>query len=163
VLTAALFCIPRARVYEGGDSEGARKARRKGSHPDPTAQRGSDAGPWRRPSRASPPWPAGFGPEPRVKVRRERNMSPRGRFGVTLAGLLAASVIASGCTQAKAAGRASQSQIERGKYLVTVGGCNDCHTPLRMGPKGPEPDMSRMLSGHPESFAISEAVKPGSE
>src|SRR5678816_1729203 len=55
------------------------------------------------------------------------------------------------------------SRLERGKYLVTVGGCNDCHTPLRMGPKGPEPDMSRMLSGHPESFAISEGVKPGSE
>jgi hypothetical protein len=38
--------------------------------------------------------------------------------------------------------------------LVTIGGCNDCHTPLKMGPKGPEPDMSRMLSGHPESFPI---------
>ena len=31
------------------------------------------------------------------------------------------------------------------------GGCNDCHTPLRMGPNGPEPDMTRMLSGHPEN------------
>jgi hypothetical protein len=29
----------------------------------------------------------------------------------------------------------------------TIGGCNDCHTPLKMGPKGPEPDMTRMLSG----------------
>lgn len=42
--------------------------------------------------------------------------------------------------------------VRRGEYLVTIGGCNDCHTPLKMGPKGPEPDMSRMLSGHPENF-----------
>jgi mono/diheme cytochrome c family protein len=46
------------------------------------------------------------------------------------------------------------SQVARGKYLVTVAGCNDCHTPLKMGPSGPEPDVSRMLSGHPESLAV---------
>ena len=32
--------------------------------------------------------------------------------------------------------------------------CNDCHTPWKMGPKGPEPDMTRMLSGHPASFKL---------
>lgn len=46
------------------------------------------------------------------------------------------------------------STLARGKYLVTVAGCNDCHTPWKVGPKGPEPDMSRMLSGHPEDIAI---------
>jgi mono/diheme cytochrome c family protein len=46
-------------------------------------------------------------------------------------------------------------KLARGKYLVTVAGCNDCHTPWKQGPAGPEPDMSRMLTGHPESFAIS--------
>jgi mono/diheme cytochrome c family protein len=45
----------------------------------------------------------------------------------------------------------------RGKYLVTIAGCNDCHTPLKDGPDGPEPDMSRMLSGHPETIAIASA------
>jgi mono/diheme cytochrome c family protein len=55
------------------------------------------------------------------------------------------------------------AQIERGKYLVTVGGCNDCHTPLKMGPKGPEPDMDRMLSGHPESFPIESGATPASD
>ena len=39
----------------------------------------------------------------------------------------------------------------RGKYLVTILGCGDCHTPLMMGPNGPETDMSRWLSGHPET------------
>jgi hypothetical protein len=30
-----------------------------------------------------------------------------------------------------------------------------------MGPKGPEPDMSRMLSGHPDSFPIASEWGPG--
>jgi mono/diheme cytochrome c family protein len=46
------------------------------------------------------------------------------------------------------------AKVARGKYLVTTGGCNDCHTPWHLGPSGPEPDMSRMLSGHPESLSI---------
>lgn len=41
--------------------------------------------------------------------------------------------------------------VKRGEYLVTTSGCHDCHTPLVMGPNGPEPDMSRALSGHPAS------------
>jgi cytochrome c553 len=45
----------------------------------------------------------------------------------------------------------AMSPAERGKYLVNTAGCNDCHTPWKMGPNGPEPDMTRMLSGHPES------------
>ena len=50
--------------------------------------------------------------------------------------------------------------LARGKYLVTVAGCNDCHTPWKVGPDGPEPDMSRMLSGHPQSFLLPPAPKP---
>ena len=47
------------------------------------------------------------------------------------------------------------AQLERGKYLVTIGGCNDCHTPWIMQPDGkPGPDMSRALSGHPQQFPI---------
>lgn len=42
----------------------------------------------------------------------------------------------------------------RGKYLVATSGCMDCHTPFKMGPKGPEPDMSRMLSGHPDALRM---------
>jgi mono/diheme cytochrome c family protein len=40
--------------------------------------------------------------------------------------------------------------VKRGEYLAIVGGCHDCHTPKNMSPAGmPEPDMTRMLSGHP--------------
>jgi mono/diheme cytochrome c family protein len=46
-------------------------------------------------------------------------------------------------------------QVQRGKYLVTIGGCHDCHTPWIMQPDGkPGPDMSRPLSGHPQQFRI---------
>jgi hypothetical protein len=44
--------------------------------------------------------------------------------------------------------------IARGKYLVTFGSCHDCHTPFKLGPKGPEPDMSRALSGHPAALGV---------
>ncbi|MDZ7289433.1 MAG: diheme cytochrome c-553 [candidate division KSB1 bacterium] len=41
--------------------------------------------------------------------------------------------------------------VARGKYLVTIGGCHDCHTPTLPGPGGmPVPDTTRLLSGHPE-------------
>lgn len=46
------------------------------------------------------------------------------------------------------------AQIERGAYLVRTKGCNDCHTPWQIGPNGPEPDMTRALTGHPESLVM---------
>jgi len=51
------------------------------------------------------------------------------------------------------------ARIERGKYLVNFGGCHDCHTPLKMGANGPEPDMSRALSGHPQDLVMPEPPK----
>ena len=55
--------------------------------------------------------------------------------------------------------QSADEKLARGKYLVTIAGCNDCHTPWKMGDKGPEPDMSRMLSGHPESVALPPAPR----
>ena len=42
----------------------------------------------------------------------------------------------------------NDSLIKRGAYLVTIAGCDDCHTPKKMGPMGPEPDMDKRLSGY---------------
>jgi mono/diheme cytochrome c family protein len=58
--------------------------------------------------------------------------------------------------KAEKTGQAAQ----RGRYLVTMIGCNDCHTPLKMGANGPEPDMTRFLSGHPEQMGPLPAAKP---
>jgi mono/diheme cytochrome c family protein len=75
-----------------------------------------------------------------------------------------AALAAAACSNPQAhASSGDSARVQRGEYLVTVGGCNDCHTPLKMGPNGPEPDMSRMLSGHPESFPVSEPAKNSSE
>ena len=41
------------------------------------------------------------------------------------------------------------SQVLYGEHLVTVCGCNDCHTPKKMTAQGPVPDSSLWLSGHP--------------
>jgi len=51
--------------------------------------------------------------------------------------------------------------VERGAYLVRIMGCNHCHTPYKMGPNGPEPDMSRRLSGHPAALVMPKAPALG--
>ncbi len=52
------------------------------------------------------------------------------------------------------AAKPAADAVARGEYLVTIGSCNDCHTPFKMGANGPEPDMARMLSGHPEGMEL---------
>jgi hypothetical protein len=42
----------------------------------------------------------------------------------------------------------------RGKYLMSTSGCIDCHTPWKLGEKGPEPDLTRLYSGHPEALKM---------
>ena len=49
------------------------------------------------------------------------------------------------------------AQIKRGEHLVKVGLCADCHTPKKMGPHGPEEDVSLMLSGHPAGHVMPRA------
>ncbi|REJ73514.1 MAG: diheme cytochrome c-553 [Acidobacteria bacterium] len=60
-------------------------------------------------------------------------------------------------TPADASKALDPAKVERGRYLTTVMFCNDCHTPFKMGENGPEPDMSRMLSGHPASVKVTGA------
>lgn len=72
-------------------------------------------------------------------------------------------VVLAACTEKKEAPKpapphdapatvAKQELVKRGGYLVTVGGCNDCHTPMKFDATlgMPVPQMDRMLSGHPE-------------
>jgi len=44
--------------------------------------------------------------------------------------------------------------VKRGEYLVTIMGCNDCHSPKKMGPNGPEIIPELMLSGYPADRPI---------
>ncbi|WP_018478800.1 c-type cytochrome [Pontibacter roseus] len=45
-----------------------------------------------------------------------------------------------------------QEQIKLGEHLVLISACHDCHTPKKMGAKGPEMDFGRALSGHPANL-----------
>ncbi len=49
-----------------------------------------------------------------------------------------------------------KEMIERGKYLITAGGCHDCHSPKVFGPQGPKIDETRILSGHPAEMQLAE-------
>jgi hypothetical protein len=54
--------------------------------------------------------------------------------------------------------------VARGKYLVGIMGCHDCHSPKIMGPQGPYPDPERLLSGHPANEPLpplDENANPG--
>jgi len=79
-------------------------------------------------------------------------------LGMALAVAVGATALVggAGAVTAKSAKPASgkTAQVDRGRYLVAIMGCNDCHTPWHMGAKGPEPDMARMLSGHSQDFKV---------
>lgn len=55
--------------------------------------------------------------------------------------------------------------VTRGEYLVTIGGCHDCHTPKIFNERGFDFDSSKLLSGHPAGSQIPpvdlKATKPG--
>ncbi len=77
---------------------------------------------------------------------------------------VAASLLMTACTQggtSPAGGHGDSSKsvsgqdlLKRGEYLVTTMGCNDCHTPKRMGPRGPELIPELLLSGYPAERGI---------
>lgn len=76
--------------------------------------------------------------------------------------LAAILIIGSSCQQAKAPEKNEtqtaalkpdfggyENQVKWGGHIVTIAGCNDCHTPKKMTLHGPDLDSSLLLSGHP--------------
>src|SRR5215831_2345188 len=86
----------------------------------------------------------------------------RRRFLLTLLMCTTMALASSRAAGAAPPDAAASGSTARGEYLVNLGGCHHCHTPLKMGPKGPEPDMSRMLSGHPAAMVLPPAPKMSS-
>ena len=68
--------------------------------------------------------------------------------------LLISTAVLMAAFAAQAEANKKNAQVELGEYLVKTKGCDDCHTPLKVGANGPEPDMSRRLSGHPETLVM---------
>ena len=77
---------------------------------------------------------------------------------IIAAAIILTAVLSTASLQADGAGGAGPlgkaEQVARGKYLVDIMGCHDCHTPMKLGPNGPEWDMTRALSGHPEQLVM---------
>jgi hypothetical protein len=48
----------------------------------------------------------------------------------------------------------TKAQIDKGRYLVMIMGCADCHAPKKMTAQGPIPDPELGLSGHPAQIPV---------
>jgi cytochrome c553 len=66
-----------------------------------------------------------------------------------VASVLALSLAAASALRAQSG---SESQVERGKYLVGITGCHDCHSPKMAGTMKPVPDL--ILSGRPQTTKV---------
>src|SRR5262245_30506684 len=89
-------------------------------------------------------------------------MTPRLRtLLMTTAGLVLMGTVVGRAGTPQASAASDAARLKRGAYLVNIMSCNDCHTPFKLGPKGPEPDMSRMLSGHPQDVQLPPAPASG--
>lgn len=71
-----------------------------------------------------------------------------------------------GCTSKEEKPALTKEQmVERGRYLVDLGGCNHCHSPKIMTPQGPIVDETRVLSGAPADIKLpaidSTEISPG--
>ncbi len=76
--------------------------------------------------------------------------------GIVIIAYIAIMLNGCGNKEQKPAGAAmTQEQIiERGKFLVGIGGCNDCHSPKIMTEQGPVVDESKLLSGSPQDMKL---------
>jgi mono/diheme cytochrome c family protein len=77
-----------------------------------------------------------------------------------LASALLSLLVVAACAREDRGAEPDDATRARGRYLVTLGGCNDCHTPKLLRPTGPVPDSSRFLAGHPADAKVP-PVPPG--
>jgi cytochrome c553 len=84
-------------------------------------------------------------------IRTSTGAAALGVLGIAFAGMFAQP--AEVASQQPAAANAL---VERGRYLVGITGCHDCHSPKV---SGMTPDMSRALSGRPSTTPVPSASK----
>jgi len=77
-------------------------------------------------------------------------------LGIAMVCMVAAAAVAARAGNWSASGNAPSraEKVARGKYLVAMIGCGDCHTPMTMTANGPEHDATRYLAGHPEQIGV---------
>jgi mono/diheme cytochrome c family protein len=84
-------------------------------------------------------------PRPERPIAKEEDLMAGQNFLMGIAGALAAL----GALPSSAS--ADDAQVARGRYLVIIAGCSDCHTP---GALLGAPDMKRYLGGSDVGFSI---------
>jgi mono/diheme cytochrome c family protein len=86
-------------------------------------------------------------------MRHDRPAYARRWLLGSAAGAVALMLIAStsGQAQQRGAAAAPGASVERGRYLVNITGCHDCHSPKS---QGMTPDPARLLSGRPSTTKI---------
>jgi hypothetical protein len=80
-----------------------------------------------------------------LRTRRRRDAALCGATALLIGAILAHPAT----IRSQSAG--NNALVERGRYLVGITGCHDCHSPKV---KGMTPDMSRALSGRPSTTQL---------
>lgn len=80
---------------------------------------------------------------------KQRNAKAPGIALLAISGTL---LLLAGCSTENT----GTSIIDRGEYLVMVGGCGDCHSPKVVTDAGPVPDAKKLLSGYPSDAKLPE-------
>ncbi len=84
---------------------------------------------------------------------------------ISAAALIPCSVMLAGCTsnpkpvRQEAVELTKEQLVQKGKYLVSIMGCNDCHSPKQNGPQGPAVIPELLLSGYPSKQALKKVNK----
>ena len=86
-------------------------------------------------------------------------------LAISIVTIVAACTTGSTKEESKTTALTEAQLLKRGEYLVNVTGCDDCHSPKSMGPKGPEIIQELRFSGYlstrPVQKADSNVVKQG--
>ena len=94
----------------------------------------------------------------------------RNKFLIIGLALVSISALVIACTSSAAKEKEKQPMsekelVQRGAYLVNAVGCDDCHSPKKMGPHGPEVIPELRFSGYPSERPLqavdTNAVKNG--
>jgi len=78
------------------------------------------------------------------------------RFVTSASAALAAATLLGVPAPAEAQQAPASAQVERGRYLVRITGCHDCHSPKV---QGMTPDLTRALSGRPGTTPLPSSTK----
>jgi mono/diheme cytochrome c family protein len=79
---------------------------------------------------------------------KQQNMA----FFIVFLSIVGFALLLASCT----AHDTSPLSVERGRYLVTAGGCGDCHSPKVFTGSAPSPDPQKLLSGYPGDAKLPE-------